>query len=66
MTLRQYFPLSVGLFLLVVGAAHHFSVPVLPFALLVLFGETLLGFQVEDQKVLHSVEGLWKAMKPRH
>ena len=51
MTLRQYFPLSLGVFALVVAGAQYLSYPVLPFALILLFGETLLGFELEDHKV---------------
>ena len=56
MKLGYYFPISVGVFLLTTSAAHHFPVPAPQFGLLALFGETLLRFQVEDQKVLHFVE----------
>jgi hypothetical protein len=50
-TLRQYFPLSVGVFVMVVAAAHYLAWPVLPFALILLFGETLFGFELEDHRV---------------
>ncbi len=51
MTLKLYFPISVAFFILVVSLAWHFSAPVLPFALILLVGETLLGFQLEDHRV---------------
>jgi len=66
MALKHYVPVSVAVFLLVIAAAHRLSFPVAPFALIVLFGETLLGFQVEDGRVWHFLEGLWKPVKPRH
>jgi len=63
MKLRYYFPISVGVFLLVVGGVHLLSFPVLPFALILLFGETVLGFQAEDHKVQHLVTDLWRAIR---
>jgi hypothetical protein len=51
MTLKQYFPISVLVFVLVIGAVRHFSIPVPPIAAILLVGETLLGFQLEDQRV---------------
>jgi len=51
MTLKHYFPISVGVFVLVLLIARHFSVPILPFAVVLLLGETLIGFQVENHKV---------------
>ena len=51
MTLRQYVPLSIAVFVLVFAAARSLDVPFAPFALILLFGETLLGFQVEDHRV---------------
>lgn len=63
MRLKYYFPISAGAFLLMVAAVYVLSLPVLPFALILLFGETLLGFQVEDHKVQHWVEDLWRAIK---
>lgn len=50
MTLKQYFPISVAVFVLVLVLAHKFHVPALPFALIVLTGESLIGFQLEDHK----------------
>ena len=51
MTIKQYFPISVAFLALVVATTHHFGVPALPFAVIILVGETLLGFQLEDHKV---------------
>jgi len=58
MTLKHYFPISVAVFVLAVVAAHSFAVPVAPFALILLVGETLLGFQVEDHKAARFVGDL--------
>lgn len=63
MTLKRYFLLSVAAFIVVVVAARYFSVPVLPFAALLLTGETLLGFQVEDHKVPRSLKQLFTVGK---
>jgi hypothetical protein len=63
MRLKYYFPISVGVFLLLIGAVHFLSLPVLPFAVLTLFGETLLGFQVENHRVQHWADDLWKAIR---
>lgn len=51
MTLKHYFPISVGVFALAIAIPVHFGFPVAPFALILLTGETLLGFQLEDHKV---------------
>jgi hypothetical protein len=59
MTLKHYFLLSVGFFVLICAGALYFSVPVLPFALILLTGETLLGFQVEDHKVGRWIKALF-------
>jgi len=64
MTLKQYFPISAAVFVLVVALARHFSVPVLPFAAILLTGETLLGFQVEDHKAVRTLKVLFTPPKP--
>ncbi len=51
MTLKIYFLLSVGIFVLAVAGIHYLPIPVLPFVIILLVGETLLGFQVEDHRV---------------
>ena len=67
MLLRHYFPLSVGIFVLVVSAAHYFSVPIAPFAVLLLAGVTLLGFQLEDHKAARFLGDLLRTLKsPTH
>jgi hypothetical protein len=63
MKLKNYFPISVGVFLMLIGAVHFLTLPVLPFAVLILLGETLLGIQVENHKVQHWVDDLWKAIR---
>ena len=60
MALRQYFPLSIAIFILVYAATRYFSVPFGPFALILLAGETLLGFQVEDHKAARFVKTLFR------
>ncbi len=64
MTLKQYFPISVGVFALVVAGAVYFNVPILPFAVILLAGETLLGFQIEDHKAARFVKELFRG--PAH
>lgn len=66
MTLKHYFPISVGLFVLVVAAAYSLSVPMLPFAVLTLIGETLIGLELEDHRVPRVLKSLWGAAKPGH
>lgn len=63
MELKHYIPISVGVFIAVVLVAHYFSVPIAPFALILLVGETLLGLQMEDQKVLRFLQDLMGAFK---
>ena len=63
MSIKQYFPLSVGIFILVVAGAHYLAVPVVPFALILLVAETLIGFQLEDHKVPHALKDLFGAFK---
>jgi hypothetical protein len=60
MALRQYFPISVAVFVLVLAATRYFSVPFAPFALALLTGETLLGFQIEDHKAWRFLKELFK------
>ncbi|HEY1758871.1 MAG TPA: hypothetical protein VGG72_26090 [Bryobacteraceae bacterium] len=60
MQLKYYFPLSVAIFALTFLATHHFSVPFAPFAAILLAGETLLGFQMEDHKAARFLGALVK------
>jgi hypothetical protein len=64
MRLRYYFPISVAVFALVAGAALYFSVPIAPFAAILLVGETLLGFQLEDHKVPRTLKQLFTPPRP--
>ena len=66
MDLKRYVPISIGVFAAVILVARYFAVPVAPFALIVLVGETIIGFQLEDQKVFRFLETLAHAFKPRH
>jgi len=59
MTLRQYFPISVAVFVLVVAVAIYFRVPIAPFALILLAAETLLGFQIEDHKAARYIKAIF-------
>jgi hypothetical protein len=63
MPLKYYFPLSIAVFVLVVAAASYYSVPVMPFALILLAAETLLGFQVEDHRIPRFLTQLFRAPK---
>lgn len=51
MTIKQYFPLSVLVFVAVVVGIHYLPFPVAPFALILLVAETLVAFELEDHKV---------------
>jgi hypothetical protein len=66
MTLKRYFPISVAAFILIIVGAYYTSLPVIPFIVLALFGETLLGFQFEDHKALRFLQTAWKALKSAH
>ena len=66
MDLKRYVPISIGVFAAVILVARYFAVPVAPFALILLVGETIIGFQLEDQKVFRFLETLANAFKPRH
>ncbi|MGD1095784.1 MAG: hypothetical protein ABSB35_27800 [Bryobacteraceae bacterium] len=63
MALKTYFPISIAFFVLVVGGAIYYSAPILPFALILLAGETLLGFQLEDHKVPRLLSQIFRAPK---
>jgi hypothetical protein len=64
MTLKNYFLLSVGIFVLAVAALRHLPMPILPFVMILLVGETLLGFQVEHHKVRRLLLALFNV--PKH
>ena len=63
MRIKYYVPLSIAFFLFVVELARHFVVPVAPFAIPLLFAETLLGFQLEDHKIGNMVAALLRPSK---
>jgi hypothetical protein len=63
MALRQYFPISVAVFVLLFAATRYFSVPFAPFALILLAGETLLGFELDNHKAARFVRDLFRASK---
>ena len=67
MTLKQYFPISVAVFVAMIVAVHFSPVPIpiLPLAIILLVGETLMGFQVEDHKVPRLLTDLLRPSKPR-
>ena len=66
MTLKRYFPISVAAFILIIVGAYYTSLPVIPFIVLALIGETLLGFQCEEHRVLRFLRTLWTALKSAH
>jgi hypothetical protein len=43
--------------------ARYVSIPILPFALVLLVGETLIGLQLEDRKISRFLEDLRRAWK---
>jgi hypothetical protein len=61
MTLAKYFPISVALFVAVVSGAIYYSLPVAPFALILLAGETLIGFELEDHRVPRFLGQIFKS-----
>ena len=63
MPLKYYIPISIGVFVLVILAARYYSLPIAPFALVLLVGETIIGLQMEDQKVSRFLEGLVRSLK---
>jgi len=60
--LRQYFPISVGIFALMIAADYYFGfrAAIAPMAVILLVGETIMGFQVEDHKVGRVLGNLFK------
>jgi hypothetical protein len=63
MPIKYYFPISVAFFVMIAALARYFVVPIAPFALVLLVGETLLGFQLEDHKAGKLVGALLKPLK---
>ena len=66
MRLKHYVPISIGFFAMVVAATHYSPVPALPLAAILLVGETLLGFQLEDHKVPRLLSKLFRPPKHIH
>jgi hypothetical protein len=64
MTLRQYFPISVAVLAVVVAVTIYFKIPLLPFAVILLTAETLIGFTLEDHKVPRYFASIFKAPSP--
>ena len=65
MTLKHYIPTSIAIFATVILTARYFAVPAAPFALVLVLGETLIGLQMEDQRIGRFLEDLWSAVKFR-
>jgi len=61
--LKHYIPISIGVFVLVLLTARYYSVPIAPFALVLLVGETIIGLQLEDQRISRFLEDLVRALK---
>jgi hypothetical protein len=64
MDLKHYIPISIGVFAAVVLAARYFGLPPAPFVFILLIGETMLGLQMENQKIFRFLEDLARAFKP--
>lgn len=65
MDLKRYVPISIGVFIALMLATRYFGVPFAPFALVLLVGETILGLQLEDQKVYRFLAGVFSGFKAR-
>jgi hypothetical protein len=63
MPLKHYIPISIGVFVLVSLAARYYSVPIAPFALVLLVGETIIGLQLEDQRISRLLEDIVRSFK---
>lgn len=63
MSLKHYVPISVGVFALVLLTARYYSVPIAPFALVLLVGETIIGLQLENQRVFRFLEDIARSLK---
>jgi hypothetical protein len=64
MTVKQYFFISVAVFIATVVGVSYLGYPVAPFAIILLFAETLVAFQMEDHKVRKFLSAIFKA--PKH
>jgi hypothetical protein len=65
MDLKHYVPISIGIFAAFIAATRYLGVPFAPFAFILLVGETIIGLQLEDQKVSRFLENLASAVKCR-
>jgi hypothetical protein len=63
MPLKHYIPISIGVFVLVILTARYHSVPIAPFALVLLVGETIIGLQLEDQRISRLLEDIVRSFK---
>jgi hypothetical protein len=63
MPLKHYIPISIGVFVLVILTARYYSVPIAPFALVLLVGETIIGLQLEDQRISRLLEDIVRSFK---
>ena len=63
MDLRHYVPISVGVFAALIVATRYFAVPFVPFAFVLLTGETIIGLQLEDQRVSRFLEDMVKSFR---
>jgi hypothetical protein len=63
MVLKYYVPISVGVFAALIAATRYLAVPFAPFAFVLLIGETIIGLQLEDQRVSRFLADLWSALK---
>jgi hypothetical protein len=66
MALKYYIPTSILFFVGTLTLVHHFSIPMLPFALILIAAETALGLRAEHHKVEHRVSEFIHALKPHH
>jgi len=62
MTIRRYFPISVGIFVLVCALAYLADVPVAPVAIIILVGETIIGFELENDRAGTIAKGVLRAV----
>ena len=63
MALKYYIPVSVLFFVGVLTLVHHYSIPMLPFAVIMLAAETALGFRAGNHKVGDKVSEFTHALK---
>ena len=63
MPLKQYIPISVAVFALLVAGAYALGIPVVPVAIIIVLAETALGFMAEEGRVARFTSGLVGAIK---